>query len=683
MDDHSGNDAEVSVELSLVAQDEAAELREFELLCQSKLFKKVVTLYRWTLYSVFLRILQQDQQNSKKLHADRKVNGDGHVQSGIMITSNLIIIHKDIKQFKSKINHLMIFLLYLFGLLMLVRNLLIFLMLSRQGYVWQKYNLIYLNNKMILHNNVSSDHNCQKWQSRNWIPDHVHEWHYWSHYLRVLKAAYGANNANVINWYSDVVATGIIILLYANKYFWNRLLSIDYLNFLFDPRGERVRLRNDVSWLITCLVGAIRDNMYDHLLVSVQQSLESTHLKRSNQNLLQIGHAPKQLSINNRVISSKKRNSLSNKTHLLFDHSTMLINCLNKISTLNLVTPSNLTSLWHRKLTRLTYFGTISFNIIFCSTITNLLIFATASDLYSSLKDRMHLVRCFGLDANTTNESYIPLVKDMDSLSEREVQVYSDHDLSDIMGNLRLTYEYELEHIMNNQGGWFSIGLFITSVVYVNYGFYLFYLIYIFAVFDKVHWLRQIKSQIENIIGDIHEINYKSNSKKQSIELFNDRETNLMIKMMVAYLNYSLFVSRHRIFKEYGDFVIVLYSLVFGSLFVTCYYTNSYIEMKWLSYFILLNLILVLSVNVTWFMASLLFERFLDVNRLLHKLMALSIQSRLELSFPVDLFRQQLLEERDMRTMFAQRSIMGHTTMSGMLSMNAYLMAFWIIIFKY
>lgn len=673
------------------AQDEAAELRELELSSKSRFFKRLVTFYRAILSMHFLQIREatfNKLQHNQTSNRSYEINEDHHIIDGKVLSSSLMILW-DAK--KIKLKHLLVQSLYLLSLFMFIRNLFIFLILARQGYIWHKYNVIYSGIKEESQN-VSS---CRPWQARNWKGYHVQEWNNLNYYLKILKAAYSSNNAIVIIAYNALIITSLTSLIIGCIYFHRRPLKIDYLSFLFDPKAVRSKLREDISEMISGLSRLIRANIYDHLIYHSlkMQFNEDTQIYGSYENIPR-ATLPINMNFHDRIRARESKELSYNKVEPLVEQSITLIDCLNKINNRNLVIPSNLTSSWHRILSRLVYYVNLLVYSGVCLSHFNFVIVLIISDLYSIVQNRCHLIRCFGLIANSTNETYIQLIEDMDSLDSREIEIYRHHNVTDFIGNSRLIFEYELKHYMNNQDEWLAVTLFSVTYVYSSCGFVLLYMIYLLGVIDKLRWLRQIKMQVGEIIANVDNNiyhNYENNcSNEHKTKEYlgktsppENETTSLLINMMVTYLNYSLFISRHRIFKEYGDFVLAISSLVFGSLFVTSYYSNSYIEMKWLGFFVFTNFMLVLLTNLTWLLAAMLFERILDINRQLHKLMALSIQARLELSLPLQLFRQQLLEERDTTTMFAQRTFIGHTTMSGIFSLNAYLMAFWILVFKY
>lgn len=471
--------------------------------------------------------------------------------------------------------------------------------------------------------------------------------------------------------YSAAIVFGLGFWLVNAYLISKRGFVIDFLNFMIDPIYERNKTEAELLNLSSTLANSIK--RMDRKLPKSAHSNRTAHPLSHLSNM-----RPRLLSTNTRATYT------SDFDRLNLDENLNFVLSLNNVIKLRLVKPSNQTYHWLKHLND-------TFNVckyIIMVTMICWPIFsiysAFAGHIYEDAKLRIQWAQCFEIAKNRT--VYLDLLGcDRNTeMTEDELNSYKQESLDDTRGIIRLIFKYNLRRCIRIEN-WSKLIQVLVMMAYFSAITVLGFFIYMVGFRDKTYWLDQIERQIDASCSSIQSLNYKQLEETEFKHIKTSRSSQdiILTQILVAYLNYSLFRKRNANFKEFNNNFSIELSTASILIFGLTYHTGVYSQ-KSFSIFVISSIIsVVMSINFVTLIPSIYFNKIIKLRKRIGLLVQAGQSSRLNLQIPMSLWRNQLLEESELVSLFGQRSFFGHVTYKRIITLNAYMMAAWIVSLKF
>lgn len=495
--------------------------------------------------------------------------------------------------------------------------------------------------------------------------------------MRALLVSEGGlfhTNVSTVVIYSLVPIFGLTYWA-ANVVFLCRCgVTIDFLNFLIDPMRERQLAKAELTQVTLDLARSIKNSDRRSLnLLDVGGKIPN------NQTQTNLNPPEFSVEISNSVMMTHRKS----QNQSFGNQSSEVFTALSDIMKFNLVKPNNLTDAWHRRTQRLL----LKFLILACLLYT-LWPMLTMTNCYmgqsiEDLKVRIYIAKCMELWPNKTIHSDILPCDPESGIDESEMEILKHQTTLDTWDLIM----FVAENNWTRCGSWRKLFQYLDLYVHLQYFALCSGVVAFISVgghLDKCHWLSQIEKQLDHCCLLIEKLKVEI----RDAEWANDRskvreyQESTLRHVIVAYLNYTLFRRRHYRFKQYNDYFSHQLGIATVSMLGLCYYSGYYALNSLNSYLVTVTIVIVFNINLFWVIMGKLFNRIVKVRKRITRLVAAGQKSQLDLHIPMELWRNQLLEESELNSLFAQRSLIGHISYNRMISLNGYMMAVWIILFK-
>lgn len=472
---------------------------------------------------------------------------------------------------------------------------------------------------------------------------------------------------------STSILYGLIIIYLVSFWLMNAIqirkrgFIIDVINFVLDPIDERARFKTELVESAISIIRTIQDSNHKYA-----NSLESdvSYLVDRGASTTPINR----LSVDNPITLRKRKNSF-------LGYASDTIDAIKIIIHQNSVKPINLSSRWHR------YFRVFMYRIIIATFVTLciwslfLISLVIVCQVFQDIKTQIQLTRCLHLVANQSFEH--DFLECKTDLTDEQVILYEDQTLYELYKVWKLISLYDWSNCATTRRVIYCIELFLTFLYSTCCAVFF---IYLFAInyWDKLYWLGQIEKQVAECCLKIQQLDALNHNKvlSQNDTQKRAQHRNILRQILEVYLNYCLFRRRSSVFRQFNDHISLQVTLVTVFLFFE-YYFSSY-QTNTTSPLLIINVIITVAfVNLMWLVPAYFFNRILRLRKLIAKLVAIGQESSLNFLLPMELWRNQLLDEHELNSLFAQKTPIGYISYNKMIPLNGYLMAIWIILFRY
>lgn len=473
-------------------------------------------------------------------------------------------------------------------------------------------------------------------------------------------------NPSTVLGYSFVPIISICYWLLTALYLSASGITLDFLNFVLEPDNTRKTMRAELLKVIISLARSIRDSdRHAMKLVELNDKFSSRH---------------------NSIFTQKEQQQENNKSgqrlQSFNDQSSEVIYALRDIIKSNLVRPSNITVDWHKKLWSIIT-NLFKRSTFFSITIPIILVLVSISGhAHEDLKIMIQYEHC--KDLSGYNRTSYPSILACRRLSDPvTLNMLKSLSLDDDFNLYGLSVIYHVRDCISLGNIWHLIEY---TLVYIYFSFFTCLLMtaFVLGYYDKSRWLKQIENQVENCCREIDNIEYMDRNLELNNDKFKKKSTqeSVVKNIMVAYLNYALFRRQHWRFKRFNEFVS-FESGIAVIAYLTCSYFAGYYALNSLNLALTICVAAcVVTINIFWLVPSRFLNKIVKFRRSITQLVAKGQSSKIDLRIPIDLWRNQMVEESELNSLFAQKSLVGYMTYNRMISLNGYMMAAWIILFK-
>lgn len=199
-------------------------------------------------------------------------------------------------------------------------------------------------------------------------------------------------------------------------------------------------------------------------------------------------------------------------------------------------------------------------------------------------------------------------------------------------------------------------------------------LVFTAALHSQSTWLKQIDCQITECCQSV--LAWHQSSRK------NQDADAVLKENLICYLNYLQYRRRYRDFKRYCDFVSHQLTILSTAVLLSCYFVGTYTMCPHYTVINIVTLSFVVTINLVCMIPASLLNRNMKIRKKIGRLVALEIQLGSKFWIPMKLWQRQLLKESELNFLFAQTSIVGCISYNHLITLNGYLLALWIMVFK-
>lgn len=473
-------------------------------------------------------------------------------------------------------------------------------------------------------------------------------------------------------------------------------VRIDFLCFMVDPEGECQYIHRILDHIVSTVIDSLKtyESNQDirQIMSNRNEPIPLSTLERiaDNPNLTFIkrnvqSNAAQTRSINSNCHPSnmsngitfnascqQKKKSLTNKEDLQFIRLLLDIRCS------NLVRPSNMCANWHKILLKLVFYGLFLFTIINLSFGFVVCTLISIGEFLLRASHRIGLSECKNWMPNGT---LIRLEQiQLDELVSADQEAYRVYGGS-FMNLLYLSVTIESKHLFG------STRRLITWIeVYMNLAgimiwFTFFVYIYLIGIVDRVKWAEQIEKQVASCVQQFSKHQY-NNSNQQATDQGADQE--LVRNSLISYLNYSLFKNRHKNFQFTNNCLVGQMTCLIVGTMIMAYLVATFVDSQF-TVVLLFSISYVISfVNLYLMSSAYLYGKVVKIMNNINRLLAYgtSLGSR-NLAFSMEMWRRQLLNDKELTRFYAFNSFGASIAFDKLITVNAYLIALWLIFYRF
>lgn len=345
-----------------------------------------------------------------------------------------------------------------------------------------------------------------------------------------------------------------------------------------------------------------------------------------------------------------------------------------------LIDPAHLKDSWHRKLslgssmlTQLGFITCFGFGFLFLTATTIL-------DVMRRLWYRLALFDCFRQDKTLSPQYLTPLrLRDLETKSQFEA--YNNLDGS-LVNFLRLfLIEFKLFY------GWREISTFIQIVHILVFGSFtitLYVGIYVALYGSKTLWLNQIRSQVRhclaNLMKSVNTIGIRNSDEANKQCRY---QNNNMKLLTLAYLNFELFRREQGAYRSLTNFLITQMTLMNVPMLIITYLTLPGLrsDAKFIAFCLTCHIFSIL--NVYLITSAIRTNMALKLMRDLSRLVAYMAENSLERTPVARLWSLQILNYSETLNCFGPKLFGIPISFDRVVTLNAYLMTFWICALRF
>lgn len=448
-------------------------------------------------------------------------------------------------------------------------------------------------------------------------------------------------------------------------------LVIDVLDFMIDPIKARYNFDAELAKIVSSLKTSIH-----YLSVFQSDFHKSTSMSLGNIYQKNPKHS---LPSRNTIRDRKYQQSRAG------DPSNGVIETLHELKKFNLIRPANLTCSWLRQVDN--SFASLLYPVIVLQLVwpAFAIFVCQLGHIEEETRNRIIYLRCKDLYPNRTIHRNLLGCQwnQQKHLNTDQLNLYRYQSPSDLIGMLELIIEDSLYRCVTRRSLLSSLQFYL-SLFYFSINFTFITLIYTITHIDKYKWISEIEAQIAEACDYLENPNFRTalfNKSEHKLDQ-NDNHQIVSMKLLLPYINYSLFCSRHVHFRRFNDILNIKITAANLMLLSILYFTVLHAVNGLRPTLVGGLFLVVLSINALSMYPSIFIKRMLKLRKTIAKLVRIGQSSQMEIAIQMSLWRNQLLEESELVALYAQRSILGHLSFYRLITINAYLMAIWIVIFK-
>lgn len=373
---------------------------------------------------------------------------------------------------------------------------------------------------------------------------------------------------------------------------------------------------------------------------------------------------------------------------------------LSLIVRLNLVKPFNLTSCWHWCLINLSLFYTrAGFSISLIFSIISLSCLALYEVRGLTLR-RIDQIKCqlWRHDAISLDEDnllQIPLTP-MENNDEIEAYKRYVNSAGNLSTFLYLWFLVETKYYLSYARILYSIEILALTTLYSIWATY-YTSVYVVGYSHQLIWLIQLERQICDciqvnerhkhlLIASSIERKLPLDRKQQRLKnnsswlMSKQYESTLLELSLICYLNYELFRRSHIKFQRLANFLLSQVSVLVGTSFIVCYVIANNLNAKIILPILYTTLAIVLLFNIYLGSMSYKSKKIERIMRDLVRLLASCPTGEIQNSRPIAMWRRQILTDHEAQEIFSSSVFNIYMSYEKMISINAYMLALWLIV---
>lgn len=553
---------------------------------------------------------------------------------------------------------------------------------GRHDYLWKSFAPDYSRTKK---HNDDPDIECRLYNIENWVPEVLKN-------IIILKRkliSYGAvfsedmGLAEII--YSSAFLAAPFSFFVSIIWMRKRGFSLQVIDIMLEPIPEIQSVRTEIREFSSAMMSTLDELSGDQQSVYWDNS-GMMHFKHENRSHNSLG---------TRFLKGSSSDRIRDRSEVHF----MMKQVLSKICILDLVKPANLTVKAQKSLTRTYIISSVALTYFEIVAAVSASIVALVLASYDITRTRIASMNC----QNKINDSsfivfdvYRQFEPSFDELEQyKSIQLDSDDAALKIF---KLALVYEAPRYMRTH---FRTIFFNLMMTLIGFGYHNCYTImFLISSWGQITWIDQLNKQIQDCCQAVASIKDSMYPKKVD-DKSQDQNQNKHIQQpyygghtkvecyesiirsnLICYLNFLLYRRRYPDYKRFCDYFSAQLTIIISILLVTCYFSGYYTIPKAFGLIILIMFTVVISVNMVWIVPASLLNRTLGVRKKMSKLVALELQAGPDFWLMMKLWQRHLLQESEVNTLFGQNSILGTIAYNHLITLNGYLLAFWIVIFK-
>lgn len=450
--------------------------------------------------------------------------------------------------------------------------------------------------------------------------------------------------------YGTVSILIIALFFYGNMFIKTHSIEQDHISFLMNPLPERNKMRKEINGVINTLVENLNTSLNNCFMgIFDNKSKESFRHNKFGRFMRQSSN------------DIKIKNNITTKEPLSTDltlgcHKILLL----KIQLSDDVQPIIVSHDWFKQLLHSYYSRILPLILIGAILAHSSVALMTFAAMFSKTIHRLKEIDCtkWQPDGVLLKQNDIYLIP-LDT--SRDLNAYLEHDGS-IQSIIRLALSVELKYDLY----WpalIEMQLMCATVIPMWFNTYM--CLYFQTISGKRKWMNQLREQIERSI-DI---------------MYSDDANGIFHHLIVAYINFEVFKRHQKNQNLFNGFLVFQVAIIILGAFVLCQIgalmTHSLI-------IVLMYLLIYLAIwtDVYSFTEASNTDRIDKLVKSIARLMAHSTRCRIQDSYPIKLWRSQMMDEEDARNLFSPKVLGFHLTYTRLIQFNGYYVALWLLLYS-
>lgn len=479
----------------------------------------------------------------------------------------------------------------------------------------------------------------------------------------------------------EIVAFMPVIFLFLGLMAVNkREFRVDRLSFIFNRFAERARFQSELNIIIGRLIKGLRIRLDDKLVEvckEVNKSVAESRYKKHESTNAEPSRGKPSVDIN-----KARANNDTAKIDKLKDASD-LMNILFEIHLMGLVRPANMSIRAHRMLLRLDLGWLLLCFVNSLLTYPMIGVIVFLFELYTRTEHRMEQLECLKWQPTAVTIENAYYLQPLATKEYRDAYEAFDGSLG------ARIYLLLVEYMNARTPSRFLFG--VELIVSFDLGCILIAFYCIVATHscaDRTVWLNQIDRQVEacnQIMSSLidEQRGASDSTRRRFVERKPCQRNRLIRALTITYLNLELFRRQQSSFGKLINFSLVQLSLFIMVIFVLCYVAGTTLRTGNNELLLLMSTYAVMIFNIPLVINA---HRISKMERIMRNLtVTLARSSQLDWlsqSQLMNLWRRQVLTDREVISLFASSLLGVPVTYQRVLSFNAYLAALWLILLK-
>lgn len=163
----------------------------------------------------------------------------------------------------------------------------------------------------------------------------------------------------------------------------------------------------------------------------------------------------------------------------------------------------------------------------------------------------------------------------------------------------------------------------------------------------------------------------------ESLELFDYK---LIKALTVTYLNYELFRRQQKSYQRLMNFLVFQWSVLIGQDLISCYIVGTVIKSSYTQFLLLLGTFAFMFFNLYLISGAFRINQIEKLIKSILELLAGGANNSMQLTHIMDLWRRQLIDEKEAKQLFSLKIFGIDISFEKILTLNGYLVALWFVL---